>query len=115
VSRVTPYQPMGQPQKQVTQDRMQEILSQNSSKATQSRNEKSSLRIDWQQPVWTNAEKTAGYIISACERFMVDRYQDSYNAYERATRSRPHSLPLGNARSADDAKALCQARANGAP
>jgi hypothetical protein len=41
MGRITPHQPMRAAQTPVTQDRMQEILSKNSSKAAQSRNEKS--------------------------------------------------------------------------
>lgn len=37
---VTPYQPLGKPEKHVSHDRMQEILSKNSSKAAQSPKEK---------------------------------------------------------------------------
>lgn len=44
---VMPYQPMGKPQKQVTQDRMQEILSKNCPQAAQSGEARSPAPAVW--------------------------------------------------------------------
>jgi hypothetical protein len=101
-----PYQPMHGEQKPVSQDRMQEILSKNSARATESRNEKSGL--EWGKPVWTNEAKTHGYVISLCERYMLDRSNETYNAYRRATARNHRGIYLGYRNDVTAAKSLCQ-------
>ena len=96
-----------QPDRSTTREDMAAILERNS-------NGKAALppepQLAWNEPVWTNEAKTHGYIISTCDRFMIDKADSSYNAYLRGTRQHAGQY-LGHAGTSDGAKALCEARA----
>ncbi len=105
---VTPYSPMGKPEKPVSQERMQEILSKNSSKATQSPQEKSGAKLEWEAPVLTSPEKTTGYVISSCGRYRIDKVVRCYASWRRAMARDHLNTLLGNRDTLEAAKALCE-------
>jgi len=76
--------------------------------AAQSRNEKSGPKLEWGSPVWTNDAKTHGYVISLCERYMLDRADGTYTAYRRATTRDHRGIYLGYKNDAAAAKSLCE-------
>jgi hypothetical protein len=73
---------------------------------TQSPKEKSGL--EWGTPVWTSEARTHGYVISLCERYMLDRSNNTYTAYRRATSRAHRGIYLGYTNDAAAAKSLCQ-------
>jgi hypothetical protein len=119
MGRLTPYQPMHKPP-EVSAERMAEILRRNTQgrvevkveckppEATQSPQAKPARALEWGKPVWTNEAKTCGYVISLCERYMLDRAHGTYTAYRRATVRNHRAVYLGYANDADAAKSLCQ-------
>jgi hypothetical protein len=106
---VTPFSPLGKPQEHVSQERMQEILSKNSSKARQSPQEKSGLKLEWEVPVLTSPEKTTGYVISSCGRYRIDKVGRSYTSWRRAMVRDHLNTLLGDRNTLEAAKALCEA------
>ena len=108
VPPVTPFSPLGKPQEHVSQERMQEILSKNSSKATQSPQEKSALKLEWDAAVFTNEEKSTGYLLSACGRYRIDKAGRTYTSWRRATVRDHLNLRLGIRDTIDAAKELCE-------
>jgi hypothetical protein len=77
--------------------------------AAQSPKEKPDLKLQWDKPVWTNAEKTAGYILEARGRWSIERSAGIYTAWRRATVRNHVAVNLGCSKDRTNAEALCQA------
>lgn len=92
--------------------RMFEKLAKNASPTVTVELEKPRVKLEWLAPVWTNEAKTHGYIVSACERYMIDKADSSYNAYRRGTLRQHAGMYLGNLQSSDAAKTLCEQDVN---
>lgn len=110
MSKIQPYSPLHKPQKPVSQDRMQEILSKNSSKATQSPQEKFSLK-------WLPPERTGpgtAMMRSECGQFRIDKVESQlsvgYTCWRLRAADRGLNQRLGSAGTKEEAIALCESQ-----
>lgn len=125
----TPYSPMGPAPKHVSQDRMAEILrrraNRNQAEAAPSNagggdgsaaevcaslggDPVAPATLEWCEPVWTDRKSRYGHMFSRCNRYMIDNAAGSYTAYRRGVPLVARGIYLGGARSAKEARELCQ-------
>lgn len=127
-----PYQPMHPPEKHVSIDRMNEILAKRTNGVLPTCESVQPLQflphvqpLEWEPPVWTNSQKTAGFIREVRGRYSISKDADATGGTYSAWKCLPDTLRngkpwkempvhLGVTMSKDEAAALCQADANAA-
>lgn len=107
MGRPLPYQPMHTP-KPVSYDRMAEIIERRSAGKVRL---SPPVKLEWCDPVWTT-KPTHGHMFSKCDRYMIDKAENSYSCYLRGVPYTKAGKYLGGAASAVEAKELCQEHAN---
>lgn len=110
MGRLTPYQPIHPPKKQVSDEQMWAILERNSKpkvEVVQSPQAKPPELLTWTKPVAGSSDGSA-HIDSACGRFRIERRKGTYYAMTNGPEFR---FELGRKTTADEAKALCETEA----
>lgn len=122
MSRIAPYVPFPVSQKHVTQEDMWQTLAKHAKPQVQIPNEtqspqaKPAVTLEWEEPVWTSADHSTGYILSRCGHWSVSKVRTgpvtNYEACKRPTRSSPQPELLDIKPTPDEAKRVCQEHAN---
>lgn len=112
---VMPYSPLKTAERHVTQEEMWAKLARNA-KSQVSVQVKPEVVLEWEEPVWTSADHSTGYILSRCGHWSVSKVRTgpvtNYEACKRPTRSSPQPELLDIKPTPDEAKRVCQEHAN---